>query len=112
MTISPPLSAGAARAPPAPQGGGGRYKAFIHRPSVSDDRDGPDGAARGGSGEEWEKDAVLGAFCDSDSWGGGTDEGCKSALEVQAMKNVSVGLMCFLDKANISYAAPANRDAD
>lgn len=55
-----------------------------------------------------EKNAVVGAFTDSDSWGGGTDgKGHKFSLEVQLMKNVSAGLAFFMDEANIS-----DRDAE
>lgn len=62
---------------------------------------------------ELEKDAVLGAFTDSDSWGGGTNgKGHKLSLEAQVMKNVSVGATYFLDKANISDTDTSNKEAD
>jgi hypothetical protein len=60
-----------------------------------------------------EKDAVVGAFTDSDSWGGGTNgRGHKLSLQAQIMKNVTAGITYFMDEANISSTDKVNRNGD
>ncbi len=60
-----------------------------------------------------EKDAVLGAFTDSDSGGGGTDhKGHKFGAQLMVLKNVTVGATCFIDKVNISDDDATDRNAD
>jgi len=50
-----------------------------------------------------EKDAVVGAFTDSDSFGGGTDgRGHKVAVDFLAVENVSLGAACYVDEVNVS----------
>jgi hypothetical protein len=49
-----------------------------------------------------EKDAVIGASTDSDSWGGGTDgKGHKVFFEIVAAKNVSLGATAFFNKKTL-----------
>lgn len=53
-----------------------------------------------------EKDAVVGAFTDSDRWGGGTDgEGDKVHVKYQFTKNVGVGVNYFMDEKPKSDAS-------
>ena len=60
-----------------------------------------------------EKDAVLGAITDSDSFGGGTNgKGHRFSLERQQMKNMSIKLNYLVDKANISDNDKVNKNAD
>lgn len=55
---------------------------------------------------ELEKDAVLGAFTDSDSWGGGTDgRGHKFVGKYQIGKNVQLGATYFLNDKAIADSA-------
>jgi hypothetical protein len=62
---------------------------------------------------EIEKDAVVGAFTDSDSGGGGTNiKGSKFTAQVMVLKNVTVGASFFLDKVNISDTTTVDKDAD
>jgi hypothetical protein len=50
-----------------------------------------------------EKDAVLGLFTDSDTWGGGTDgKGLQLGLGVGVADNASLGLTYYLDKKNLT----------
>ncbi len=59
---------------------------------------------------ELRKDAVVGAFTDSDSFGGGTDgRGHKVSLEVVPFKNVTLGVSYFHDEARISTTNAQNR---
>ncbi len=52
---------------------------------------------------ELEKDAVLGAFTDSDSWGGGTDgRGHKFSGRYQIAKNVQLGATYFMNEKPVS----------
>jgi hypothetical protein len=52
---------------------------------------------------ELEKDAVLGAFTDSDCWGGGTDgRGHKFMARYQIAKNVQLGATYFLNEKPIA----------
>ncbi len=52
---------------------------------------------------ELEKDAVLGAFTDSDSWGGGTDgRGHKVFGRYQIAKNVRLGATYFMNEKPIA----------
>ncbi|MCX7703972.1 MAG: putative porin [Planctomycetota bacterium] len=49
-----------------------------------------------------EKDAVIGAFTDSDSWNGGTNgEGHRFSFEIVVAKNVSLGTTMFLNKKDL-----------
>ncbi|MFZ2960982.1 MAG: putative porin [Candidatus Ozemobacteraceae bacterium] len=60
-----------------------------------------------------EKDAVLGAITDSDSFGGGTNgKGHRFSLERQAMKNMSMKLSYFVNRANIADDDKDNKDAE
>lgn len=55
---------------------------------------------------ELEKDAVLGAFADSDSWGGGTDgRGHKVYGRYQIAKNVQIGATYFINEKPIADAS-------
>jgi hypothetical protein len=55
---------------------------------------------------ELEKDAVLGAFADSDSWGGGTDgRGHKVYGRYQIARNVQLGATYYLDEKAIADAS-------
>lgn len=56
---------------------------------------------------ELEKDATVGAFTDSDRWGGGTDgKGSKISAKYQLMKNLQAGCAYFFgDERKISDAA-------
>jgi len=50
-----------------------------------------------------EKDATVGAYTDSDRWGGGTDgEGSKVFAKYQIAKNLQVGANYFMDTKKIS----------
>lgn len=50
-----------------------------------------------------EKDAVVGAFTDSDFGGGGTDaKGHQFGLNFQAARNVQTGITCLLDKKGMA----------
>jgi hypothetical protein len=52
---------------------------------------------------ELEKDATVGAFTDSDRWGGGTDgKGHKVSGKYQLMKNLQAGVTYFVDEKGIS----------
>jgi len=53
-----------------------------------------------------EKDAVLGAFADSDSWGGGTDgQGHKLSAKYQIAKNWQFGVAYFMNEKPVSDSA-------
>jgi hypothetical protein len=55
---------------------------------------------------ELEKDAVVGAFTDSDRWGGGTDgKGHRVHGRYQIAKNLQVGVTYFMDDKKVSDAA-------
>jgi len=55
---------------------------------------------------ELEKDAVLGAFTDSDSWGGGTDgRGHRVYGRYQIAKNVQIGATYFINEKPIADAS-------
>lgn len=55
---------------------------------------------------ELEKDATVGAFTDSDRWGGGTDgEGHRMYAKYQIQKNLQAGVSYFVDKRTISNSA-------
>lgn len=55
---------------------------------------------------ELEKDATVGAFSDSDSWGGGTDgKGHRFFAKYQIAKNLQGGVTYFMDKKTISDSA-------
>ena len=59
---------------------------------------------------ELEKDAVVGAFSDSDSWGGGTNgKGHKFYARYQLMKNLQVGGAFFLDEKGLDNGVDYNR---
>jgi hypothetical protein len=59
-----------------------------------------------------EKDAVIGAFCDSTAFGGGTDgKSHKIGAELQLMKNLWVGAYSYLGWAHISQDDTSERDA-
>ena len=56
-----------------------------------------------------QKDAVIGAFCDSDSGGGGTNQkGSKFQMECQLAKRWSTQATLFWDEHNITAANPVN----
>jgi hypothetical protein len=60
---------------------------------------------------EVQKDAVLGAFCDSDSNGGGTDQkGHKAQVELMILKNTWISGTYFQDKMNIAKEDTTNAD--
>jgi hypothetical protein len=55
---------------------------------------------------ELEKDAVVGAFTDSDRWGGGTDgHGHRVHARYQIDKNLQIGVTYFVDEKKISDAS-------
>jgi hypothetical protein len=55
---------------------------------------------------ELQKDAVVGAFTDSDRWGGGTDgRGHKVYGRYQLMQNLQAGITYFRDEKKISDSA-------
>lgn len=55
-----------------------------------------------------EKDAVVGAFTDSDRWGGGTDgKGHKIYGKYQITKNLQAAIAYFMDDKGISGPSPA-----
>ncbi len=57
------------------------------------------------------KDAIVSAFNDWDSWGGGTDAaGHKIAVTIKVLKNFSVDLLYIVAEKSISDASVANRD--
>lgn len=58
---------------------------------------------------EIEKDATVGAYTDSDRWGGGTDgEGHKLSAKYQFQKNLQAGVTYFMDnKRKISTGSKA-----
>lgn len=57
-----------------------------------------------------EKDAVLGLFTDSDTWGGGTDgKGLQIGLGVGVADNASLGFTYYLDKKEIKEEIDYNR---
>ncbi|MBF0543994.1 MAG: putative porin [Candidatus Riflebacteria bacterium] len=59
-----------------------------------------------------EKDAVLGAITDSDSFGGGTNgKGHRFSIERQLMKNMLVKVIYFADKINIADDDKTNKNA-
>jgi hypothetical protein len=55
---------------------------------------------------ELEKDSTVGAFTDSDRWGGGTDgSGHKLSAKYQLQKNLQAGVAYYLDERKISDPA-------